>query len=308
VGVVLASAAAAPFLETLIYIAHVGAGRRVLSALEYVVLALFSVLLWLLMAISFLVDPKGARVLLQRFQTVLSEARLFIRRRALIALFLMPLALGILVFAGAEVAQLLYWFSAFQAVLLPFLQILTVTVLIWFIASLIRAIADLRQDLIAAIGSWAFCLRVSIGFYAVLILAILLVFRTNGIKPEARLEFRLAIAKDCCLLFIIAGMLYLGLFRLALARRLTAVFNSIKGFVQFLVLCALIAILAIWADFGSMSPSKHAVSFYETWQRDYNIIHVYLRDIGLLLMPIAGLLYWTLKKVANELKENSVEK
>ena len=95
-------------------------------------------------------------------------------------------------------------------------------------------------------------------------------------------------------------MLYAGLYKIANARSLRALFQTHKGFLHFVLICAIIAILAIWADFNGMSAENQRRIFLRGWQRQYNTLHVYGRDIGLLLMPIGWLLFWCLGKFANE--------
>ncbi|MEW5982823.1 MAG: hypothetical protein AB1806_10695 [Acidobacteriota bacterium] len=300
-GVVFATAACLPFLETFLYNAHVGAGLQTRAPFDYLTLGLLVVLLWLLMIVAFLIDPATARHILQRAQVRSRHMERRVRRRAVWALFALPLALAGVILAGSWLARLLSWFDLLQALILPFLQLVCVALLVWFVGALLRAAADLRDDLVGAMGAWAFCLRVSTRFYLLLTVATILVSGVEGIRPDAQLEFRLAIAKDYLLLFIIAGMLYLGLFRLGAAQRLASVFGSLKGLLQFIIVCGVIAILAIWADFNSMSPDRQNAAFHYRWQRQYNVWHVYVRDIRLLLLPIAGLLYWTLRRVSREL-------
>lgn len=307
-GFMLACLAVLPFIETLLYNAHVGVGKFPLKVSEYLVLILFIILLWLLMVISFLIDLKNARDLLQKIRGILLKARRLARQRMLMVFVFIPIVLGLVLLTNGPIKKLLNWFYTLQAVLLPFLQMLAVAVLIWLVSALVRATADLHEDLVGAMVSWAFCLRISVGFYLVLTLATLLFLRTDGIQPEARLEFYLVVVKDYFLIFIITGMLYLGLFRLAVARRLMAVFRSFRGFIEFIIICAFIAVIAIWADFNSLNPAKLASDFYKPWQRNYYVVHVYLRDIGLLLLPIAGLLYWTLRRISRELRDEKNKK
>lgn len=301
-GVVFATYSCAPFIETLVYNAHVGAGKRYLRLDEYLALATLALMLWLLMIVSFIVDVRSARAVLQSAERHLVRARRAIRTPAIVSLVALPAVVATLVLGGRS-ALLLQWFGAAQTLLLPLIQLAAVASLVWVVAALIRAAKDISEDLAATIVGWAFCLRMSIGFFLLLTIVTLVITDTTGIRPQAQVEFRLAIAKDYLLLFIISGMLYLGLFRLALANNLVAVFRSLRGFVEFLVICALIAILAIWADFNSTAPQKQSATFLHQWQSEYNVIHVYLRDIGFLLMPIAWLLFWTLHRAARELRE-----
>ena len=95
-------------------------------------------------------------------------------------------------------------------------------------------------------------------------------------------------------------MLFLGLFRIARAGRLRDLFQSKKGFKHFMVICTVIAIFAIWADFNALNELNLTQIYLYSWQIEYNTVHTYLRDIGLLLVPIAVLLFWCLRRVSCE--------
>jgi hypothetical protein len=69
-----------------------------------------------------------------------------------------------------------------------------------------------------------------------------------------------------------------------------------------IVVCGIIAFLAIWADFGFMESPRIFEIYPQQWQRDYTVAHVFVRDIFLLLLPIATLLVWTVRNFSLEIK------
>jgi hypothetical protein len=58
----------------------------------------------------------------------------------------------------------------------------------------------------------------------------------------------------------------------------------------------------VWADYRELDPLRLAFVFDNEWQRQYMERHIVTRDVVLLLMPIAGLLFWTLQCFAAERK------
>lgn len=304
-GFTLGTLAALPFIETLLYDIHVGGGTMRLTTIDYLELLPVVLLLWLLMVASFVIETDSARVALGAFHKKLREEHFpKLRERAMEFVFATLIIIGLFVLGGAKIARL---FLELRLLELPFwslLQFVLVVIGIWFFGMILKSAGSHQENLREALDNWLFCLKVSILFYAVLTLETILHVRLDGIRAEGRLAFRLALVKDYLLLSMISSMLYLGLFRLASARRLAVVFQSIKGLIQFIILCGIIAIMAIWADFNSTSPDRQKIFFSEEWQMTYNVVHVYLRDILLLLVPIAGLLLWTLIRVGDELKQS----
>jgi len=100
-------------------------------------------------------------------------------------------------------------------------------------------------------------------------------------------------------------VLYVGLFKLARAKTLHDVFVNAKGFVHFMSICGIIAVFAVWADYRGLDPSRIERIFPEAWQRTYLQIHIVVRDIFLLLLPIACLLVWTLWCLGHERHERA---
>jgi hypothetical protein len=56
----------------------------------------------------------------------------------------------------------------------------------------------------------------------------------------------------------------------------------------------------VHADFRFLDGNLIYEIFPQEWQRQYTAIHVYVRDIILLLLPIAFFIVWVLKKIAYE--------
>ena len=172
---------------------------------------------------------------------------------------------------------------------------------IWFAARILRFVGNsLRSGLREGVENWALSFRITALFYGLLLLATFLWVNFQGVNPPMRLQMRLSLIKDYGLLFIIANVLYVGLFKLARARTLYAVFVNNGGFIHFMSLCAIIAVLAVWADFRELDPARTEAIFHSEWQRTWLTYHIFIRDIFLLLLPIALLMVWTLWCLSHE--------
>ena len=299
-GVAFAIFASAPFTETLIYDVHVGRGTRTIFVQDYLQLVPEGIILTLTMIVVFLVEPKTAKKHLLDHHSRLSH---HLRKHSRYFLYMLVTLLLALILGGSQLIKVFHELNVYViSEIFPIAaEVGLVFVLVHFVAFVIRAYSGLSKHLEEAMRHWEFSLRTSPIFFLFLAVATYFQVGVAGIKPDARLEFYLSIVKDYLLLFIIACMLYLGLFRIAVAGKLVAIFQSIKGLIQFMIICGIIAILAIWADFNSLNPAKQDTLFYYDWQKSVNVLHVYVRDIVLLLMPIAFLLFWTMRQVSTEL-------
>jgi hypothetical protein len=176
---------------------------------------------------------------------------------------------------------------------------------LWYIAKFIQSLGDaLPSGLRDGVDNWALSFRIGILFYLFLVTGTSIMVNFSGINPEMRLTMRLALIKDYSLIFIISGMLYVGLFKLARARSLEEIFGKHTGFIQFVIVCGIIAVLAVWADYRQLDPLRLESIFPTAWQRQYMEAHVPIRDILLLLLPISSLLFWTVKCIAEERQHN----
>src|ERR1700680_1154440 len=99
------------------------------------------------------------------------------------------------------------------------------------------------------------------------------------------ISMRLSLIKDYVLLFMISGLLYLGLFKLARAKALLDVFRNLQGFIHFVTICGIIAVFAVWAEYRGLDALRLERIFNNEWQRNYMEFHVVTRDIVLLLFP-----------------------
>lgn len=312
-GLIFGTLASLPFIETLLYNAHIGPGRRTLEAFRYLQIALLCVILWALMVLSFVVERAALEVLQQSVKRKTRQLKRALTRQAPRLLYLLPLSFLLVFFLGERKVPDSVWDLVKEVLPLTTLaglgvELVVAVGLVWLIAWLIGATVP-PGDLSDTMNRWAFGIRMTCLFYVLLIASTWALVSVEGILQPKRLDFVLAIAKDYLLMFIIVDMLFIGVFRLGDAHKLAAVFQSVKGFIQFMVVCAIIAILAIWASFKSLGSDNFSAQYgpysVAAWQWQYNTVHVYFREIGLLLMPIAGLLFWGLRRVGEELKDRS---
>ena len=302
-GLAFGILASLPLVETLLYNAHVGPGRQRLPNYDYVLLALLSLLLIALHVLCF-VTPQGKfKQLLDHFRKRLAKTRERFRENISYMLLALPVLFLIIFFGGEPGLKLLIQSDILTAALLPLFLFGLVILLIWAISKIIEALAQTSRTLGGAMNEWAFSIKSSAVFYLLLVAATLRVLSLSGIRKEAHLEFSLGITKDYFLMFITAGMLFTGLYKIGMANSLKLLFQSQRGLLYFILICGVIAIMAIAADFNGMSAPNQERIFTAEWQKQMNRAHVYGRDIGLLLLPIASLLFWALKRIALEIDE-----
>jgi len=300
-GIIFAALGTWPFLETLLFHLHVDSGRPLLEIEEYLRFAAFSVVLWGAMCVCFLVEEADFQRLLSEFLAKLESFRRKTKHRSKLVLFAIPLILLAYFFGGRDAVVWLFEKGFITTLVFPAATLAVIAGLIWIIARLLMSLGDsLPTDFRSGVRSWGFSFKLAIPFYVLIIAGTWWVVDFSAINKTSQLHAKLGIAKDYLLLFIIVNLLYVGLFKLARAGSLRAVFQSFRGFLDFVLICGIIAVFAVWADFRTLDPTTQELAFSHEWQRDYNTIHLYVRDIGLLLMPIAGLLFWTLKTLSAE--------
>jgi hypothetical protein len=299
-GVVWATCAVLPFLETLTFNAHVSTGRRMLSTDDYLRLALLFVFLWALMCIVFLIEKNHisrvrlhVRKELESWREKLKDARSW----AIRLLVLVALAY---IFAGRQ-ASVEAVKGSIKDYLTDTLLLVGGMTLIWVVAKFVGGLGESSsRGVREGIEGWEIGLRAGSLFYLFLVAGTLIWVSFGGVGEDRSITMRLSLFKDYALLFIISGLLYLGLFRLARARALSEVFKNVYGFLHFVVICGIIAVFAVWADYRELDPVRLEHLFTNEWQRRYMEVHVVTRDIAFLLFPIGILLFWTLKCVAAE--------
>lgn len=91
VAIVFGIAAAAPFIETLVYDAHVGPGIRFLGWSAYAQVVPLCLILIALRALTFLLEPSLLGPLAQQLQRRAQRAHRELRRKAIQLLYLLPL-------------------------------------------------------------------------------------------------------------------------------------------------------------------------------------------------------------------------
>jgi len=306
-GVVWATCATLPFFETFIFNAHVSSGRQRLSTDDYLRMGLLFVSLWASMCGVFLIEKSHVTRMWLRvreeFQSWREKLK-DLRSWAIKLLILMALAY---MFVGRR-ALLETFKSSTTDYLLDILLLLAGAALIWIVARFVRSLGEsLSTGMREGVDNWAIGLRTGVFFYVFLVGGTLIWVSFRGVSPAMLTAMRLSLIKDFALLFIISGLLYLGLFKLARARALLDVFQNLHGFIHFVLICGIIAIFAVWADYRELDPLRMERIFNNEWQRQYMEFHVVIRDIFLLLLPIGFLLFWTLQRVAIEAAERKVE-
>lgn len=299
-GVVWATCATLPFLETFVFDAHVDSGRSRLSADDYIRMGLLFLLLWASMCFVFLIDKDHVHRIWSKIKHDLKSWRHKLREYRTEAIILLILMVLSYVFVGRqELVELVR--SEIGGYVRRALLLLTGGVLIWLVAKFVQSLGhSLPAGMREGIDNWALSFRVGILFYAFLVGGTLLLVNFRGVSPAVSLTMQLTLIKDYILLFMISGLLYGGLFKLARAHALLDVFQNRQGFLHFVIICAMIAVFAVWADYRELDPVRLERLFSNEWQRQYMQFHVFVRDIVLLLLPIGFLLFWTLDCVADE--------
>jgi hypothetical protein len=303
-GLVIGTVAVLPFLETLLYNTLVGAGGAPLGIYGYVQITASLLVLWFLMMASFVVEKAAFSIVLR---TLAKWLRHFVKSHAKkediiveIGLFLF-LAFLLIVFGrvGLAVERLKSFLTDLGYEFVVVISCVGLLLLIgWFLKLVTKG---QTRNVEEAVKSWAFGLRLASAFYGLLILVTWKLVKLQGVAGDYRLHFVAGIAKDYILLFIIVHMLCLGLFKIARRECLLPFFKDTKGFLLFVLVCAVIAVLAVWADFNSVNGALPTHEFMKSWQVEYYFVHVHLRDIALLLLPIAGMVFWTLGEIGREM-------
>jgi hypothetical protein len=307
-GFIFGVFAALPIVETLVYNTHVANGLNVLPPARYFEIGVLSLLLILLMVVSFVLPHAMFREHLARFRRLLDDTKKQLRQTLLYLALALPVIFLIAFFGGAAGRDLLKDYGLLTGSVLVVVNFVLVVLLLWLIAWLLQVLGRQFSDFRGAIDAWAFSIKLATVFYVLLAASSFHLIGLKGVNPDAYVTVTFGLVKDYLLLFIIANMLFGGLYKVAMTGNLKKLFQSRTGFRQFMLICAIIAIIAAAADFiGTKSEYLQAV-FPEAWQRTYHVAHIYIRDIGLLILPIAGLLFWTLLRVGEEIRDEERRK
>jgi hypothetical protein len=307
-GYVWATFVTLPFFETFLFNALASSGRRHLGVDDYVRIGLLFLILWSSMCLVFLTEKGHVKKAWSRTKSEFKSAwhKLGEHRSSLIILFL--LLTLVYVFVGKQELVALVR-GEIKDYVLKGLVLVGIAAFIWVVASILRNLGNSRHSGIReGVENWALSFRVTILFYAFLVSGTFIWVSFQGVNQPMQLEMRLSLVKDYALLFIISNVLYVGLFKLARAKTLLLVFQNVKGFIHFITICGIIAVLAVWADYRELDPSRMEQIFPEEWQRRFFQLHVVVRDIFLLLLPIGCLLVWTFWCIGHEDPESVDQK
>jgi len=298
-GIVWGTCATLPFFETLLYHAHVSAGRQRLSVETYLRMSGFFLVLWASMCFVFLIEKSHVTKLKSSIkQEIDSWLHHFRDRKSQI--IIIALLLFTFVFAGWHPFVELLRSTVTENVREKML-VLAGAALIWLLAKIVLSLGEsLTKGMREGVENWALGLWAGILFYVLLLLGTFLWVNFKGLNPGVWATALATLIKDYILLFLISGLLYVGLFKLARARTLMDVFKNWRGFVHFVVICGIIAVFAVWADYNGLDRLRLEHLFSNEWQRQYTEFHVFVRDVGLLLFPIGWLLFWTFERAAHE--------
>lgn len=293
-----------PFVETVVYYTLLMRPAGQLPPAFASVTALVGAASWLLLLVCFAATSKGLKEPLTIIYKYIERVKERLRN-SLGLLFLLIPALFVAVFVLdllPETLKQLFWSKVREFGVLIALW-LGIALLAWYVALLLKALSSgLLKGVRGALHEWSlgiklsvahFCLITGFGWFAV---------APHTLPHRQKLAFVFAFSKDMFLLWIIALLLFVSLFKLGHHKALKPVFQSVGGYIQFVVICGIIAILAIWADFRTIGSAPIREMFPEQWKQELVQMHVYIRDIGLLLAPIAGLLVWTLNRVGEEME------
>ena len=298
-GIVWAACATLPFLETFLFNVRVNSGRQSLGFDDYIRIGGFSLFLFTAMCFAFVVEKDHVSKLWSDVKK--SVRSLWKNWKEYVALLF--LAALIYVLYGRQAAMGFIEADLTERIEVV-LSLLGIGAWLWFVSRLVKSVGEsLPSGLKEGVDSWALSLRASVPFYFLLFLGTWVLSNFNGINRDMKFWSQLSTAKDYFLLFMIASLLYGGLFKLARAKALAKVFGQKKGVLYFMVICGMIAVFAVWADFRTLDPVSMERIFPQQWQRRDMVIHIFIRDIGLLLFPISWLLFWTLKHVAMEIHD-----
>ncbi len=305
-GIVWATCATLPLFETLVFNAHVSAGRERLSLETYLRMGFFFLVLWASMCFVFLIEKSHVTKLKSSIKQEIESWLHHFREHIFPVIILLVLLLLTFVFGGWH-AFLELLGSTFTENIKEKLLVLGGAALIWLLAKIVLSLGEsLPEGMREGVESWALGLWAGILFYVLLLFGTLLWVNFKGINTGVWLTMLTSLIKDYVLLFMISGLLYVGLFKLARAKALMDVFQNVRGFVHFVVICGIIAVFAVWADYNGLDRLRLEHLFNNEWQRQYMEVHVFIRDVALLLFPIGWLLFWTFECAAHE--DNSKKK
>lgn len=176
------------------------------------------------------------------------------------------------------------------------------------ISGAIKRLAKSTPYLDEAVSNILLSLKLSIYYFAFLLVVCWIIVRPYAIEDIGWLTwFCFVFSKDLILLALITIVLYIFLYKLKKHRCLSYAFHNLPGYLLFTLLCAFIAVLAVWAEF---TPREGLVEWTiprTEEQKMYRLIHVYGRDIGCLLVPIGSFLLWIAICFLDELKESKLK-
>lgn len=303
-GYVWAACVTFPFLETFLFNVLASSGRRHLRTDDYVRIGLLFLILWTSMCLVFLAEKGHVKKAWSRTKSEIKSEWHKLREHPSSLIILFLLLTMVYVFVGKqELFSIIR--GEIQENSLEGIVLLGIAAFVWFSARILKNLGNsLPSGMREGVENWALSFRVTILFYAFLVSGTFIWVSFQGVNRPMQLEMRLSLVKDYALLFIISNVLYVGLFKLARAKTLLLVFQNVKGFIHFISICGIIAVLAVWADYRELDPSRMERIFPEEWQRIYLQIHVVGRDIFLLLLPIGCLLVWTLWCIGHEVRDS----
>lgn len=304
-GIVWSMCATLPIFETLVFNAHVSTGRSRLSTETYFQLGGFFIVLWASMCFVFLVEKKQASSAWSSIKEEIRSSLYYFKNHKLAAIVLATVLFLTFVFGGWK--KLL---ESIKSTATENLQaealILSIAVVLWVVYRLLTSMGEsLPKGSREGVESWAVGLVLSIVFYGFLIVGTFSWVNFKGMSSGTWFAMAEALSKDYALLFLISCLLYVGLFKLARHRALADVFQNVRGYIHFVVICALIAVFAVWADYNGLDRPRLEHLFNNEWQRQYMEAHVFIRDIGLLLFPIGWLLFWTIWCFSHEKQQHN---
>ncbi len=307
-AIIISFAVNLAYFETILYFAltlESIQGNALIFGLKF---SLLTIIGWLIMLFAFSVENDSLKIILKDSQQkLLDSSRLIRRRLAFLALyFLLPFFIIILIVSSSDTIERIvtllkpYIYEAIFFSSLLLILVLLRMLIIWCI----KGITDTVPDLEGTVNSWMLSIKVSILYYIFLMIVAWFTIQPYHISDSGwRLWFYLVFFKDIILLSFITLLLFVSLHKLRKHRSLLIVFQNVNGYLIFILICTIIAILAIWADFVPMEDRWGEIIEAAGWQKRYKITHVYVRDIFLLLIPIAMFFLWTLQGVAREFKK-----
>lgn len=298
-----------PFIETVLYNSLINGKSP--NLMLYIEVGIALLIGWLLMFVAFVVDKNNLAQSLAVLHFKMVTLRNRTKQHLSFLLYLVPIFFLIVFIIGKVSEELVRLFQSkfTEAVVLIGLWLL-MGILCWFVGRLLAALTEIvATDLHGVLQEWSLSIRISFLYYIFIVsFAWFAIGPGEIVNDNVRFSFYFGFAKDIVLMWIIAELLFVSLYKLGHHGNLVRIFQSISGYVQFVVICGIIAIFATWADFGFIQSQESIKLYPEDWQQRLIKAHIYIRDIFLLLLPIAALLIWTLKRVAAEIKKNKRSK